>query len=199
MSIATDVRALVEGAPTGTFIRNSDIPGPPAAVNTALSRLSLREPDLLRVRKGLYWKGVNSAFGPGRPVLLDLALQAARGRGAGPSGWSAANALGFSSQVPAVPEVAVVGSVPTMRGVRFRRRNNLARRDLNRWEIALLEVLRDYPRYVEVDPGDLADRVRSLATEGKVRLTEVKRAAESEPSPALRTNLPAILDSLHTG
>lgn len=198
-STAARVEALVRAAPTGTYIRNSDIPGSSAAVNTTLHRL-WQEPDteLVRVKNGLYWKGVRSRFGPGRPMRLDAALEAARGRGAGPSGWSAANALGLSTQVPVVPEVAVVGSTPSMPGVRFRRRNNLARLALSPIEIALLEVLRD-PRYLEVDLAGVAGRVKVLAADGRVRLNKVEEVAMSEPSPTLRKNLSAMHDTLHTG
>lgn len=82
-----------------------------------------------------------------------------------------------------------------MSGVRFRRRNNLARLALFPIEIALLEVLRD-PRYLEVDLAEVADRVKVLAADGKVRLNKVKEAAMSEPSPALRNNLSTLHETL---
>ena len=143
-SVAGAVRAAIAAAPAGTFIRNADVPGSRAGVNTALSRLAA-DGEVVRVRNGLYWKGVKSRFGSGIPGLLDAAIAAAGGDGAGPSGWSAAQALGLSTQVPAIPEVAVAGPVPSLRGVRFHKRNNLARRDLSVCEIALLEALRSYP------------------------------------------------------
>jgi hypothetical protein len=194
-SIARDIRASVEAAPVGAFIRNADVPGPRAAVNTALSRLA-RAGNLVRVRNGLYWKGVTSRFGTGRPGLLDAAIAADGNDGAGPSGWSAAHALGLSTQLPATPEVAVAGPVPSFEGVRFHKRNNLARRNLGFWEIALLEVLRSYPAYAEVGLDEVATRVRSLSAEGKVRFPFLKSAARTERSPALRRNLAAVIARL---
>jgi hypothetical protein len=48
--------------------------------------------ELLRVHHGLYWKGVQTRFGAGRPGLVDVAIAVAGPDGAGPSGWSAAQA-----------------------------------------------------------------------------------------------------------
>jgi hypothetical protein len=191
MSVARSVRAVVAEAPTGAFIRSADIPGARAAVNTALSRLCAAG-EVVRVHPGLYWKGVKSRFGAGFPGLLDVAIAVAGTDGVGPAGWSAAQALGLSTQVPATPEVAVAGPVPSFDGVRFHKRNNLARRDLSLWEIALLEVLRTYPTYAEVGLEDLADRVCSLVAEGKVRFSRLRAAARTERSPALRGNLAAV-------
>ncbi len=191
MSVADEVRAVVRAAPVGGFIRSAEISGTRAAVNTALSRLSAAG-EVVRVRNGLYWKGVKSRFGAGRPGLLDAAVAAAGGDGAGPSGWSAAQALGLSTQVPATPEVAVAGPVPIFTGVRFHKRNNLARRSLGFWEIAVLEVLRSYPACAEASLDEIATRVCSLVGDGKVRLGQLETVASAERSPALRRNLAAV-------
>lgn len=192
-STAAAVRSVVRDAPFGAFIRTSDIPGSRAGVVTALSRLHASG-ELVRVRNGLYWKGVKSRFGPGRPNRVDAAIAAAGPEGAGPTGWAAAQMLGLSTQIPAEPEVAVAGPVPSLAGVKFHRRNNLARRDLNTLEIALLEVLRAYPAYSEVGPDGLKDRVCSLAADGELRLDAVAVVAGKERSPALRRNLKLILE-----
>jgi hypothetical protein len=194
-SVAESVRAVVAEAPAGSFIRSADVPGSRAAVNTAMSRMA-GAGELVRVHHGLYWKGVQSRFGPGRPGVVDVAIAVVGPAGAGPSGWSAAQALGLSTQVPAEPEVAVAGPVPSFAGVRFHRRNNLARRDLGFWEIALLEALRSYPAYAEVSMAELAGRVRTLAAEGKVRFARLETAARREHSPALRRNLAAVREWL---
>jgi hypothetical protein len=191
VTVAAEVRAVVRATPAGGFIRSADISGTRAAVNTALSRLAAAG-EVVRVRNGLYWKGVKSRFGAGRPGLLDAAVAAAGRDGVGPSGWSAAQVLGLSTQLPATPEVAVAGPAPSFKGVRFHRRNNLARRDLGFWEIAVLEVLRSYPAYAEATIDEVAARVRSLVSEGKVRLAYLEKAARSEHSAALRRNLVAV-------
>lgn len=146
----------------------------------------------MRVRNGLYWKGVSSRFGRGRPSLLEAAVSAAGDRGAGPAGWSATQVLGLATQLPATPEVAVAGPAPKLDGVRFHRRSNAARRDLGFYEVALIEALRDFPRYSEVDMESVARTVTRLESEGKVRMAKVERVAASEHSPALRRNLEAM-------
>ena len=72
-------------------------------------------------------------------------------RGVGPSGLSAARALGVSTQIPAKPEFAVVvGRYEALKGMfRIHTRKNAARLDLTAQEIALLEVLRDPETLVE--------------------------------------------------
>lgn len=194
-SVAADVRAAVAAAPMGAFVRSADLPGTRAGVHTALSRLSAAG-EIVRVRHGLYWKGVKSRFGPGHPGLLDAAIAAAGTTGAGPSGWSATHALGLSTQIPATPEVAVAGPVPRFAGVKFHRRNNLARHALNVWEIALLEALRSYPAYAETSMDQLAARVRDLIVGQKIRPDHLMKAARREHSPALRANLASLTASL---
>jgi hypothetical protein len=190
MTTAEMIRKRVQEAPAGTFIRPAELPGTRPAILTALSRLHA-DGELVRVRNGLYWKGLRSRFGSGRPNLLDAAVVVA-GTGAGPTGWSATQVLGLSTQLPAVPEVAVAGPVPTLEGVRFHRRNNAARHELNFYEVALMEALRTYPRYAEVGIDRVAAAVRRLEKEGKVEWSKIERVARSEHSPKLRQNLARV-------
>ena len=69
MGTTEAARRRVRRAPAGTFFRTSDFVGPRPAVLTALSLLH-SDGALARVRNGLYWKGVNSRFGKGRPDAL---------------------------------------------------------------------------------------------------------------------------------
>jgi len=193
---AAAVRTTVRRAPAGSFIRTSDLPGPRAAVLTALSRL-YADGELVRVRNGLYWKGVNSPYGKGRPDRLASAVAAAGGKGVGPSGWTAAQVLGLSTQMAATPELAVTGPAPALKGVRFHTRNNAARRDLSFLEIALLEVLREFPRYTEVSIDEVARRVGDLEADREIRMAKVDKVAASEHSRKLRENLGAVRDILN--
>jgi hypothetical protein len=114
----------------------------------------------------------------------------AEGRGIGPAGWSASHALGLSTQVPAVPEFAVVGPPPTgVPGVRFHSRRNFARLSLRYHEIALLEVLRDWPDHVERDWSDLERAVIRFRDDGRIRPNRVLKAATEEKVPAVRARL----------
>jgi hypothetical protein len=181
----------------GTFFHVSDFDGPRRAVESAFSRLAADEESLLRVRRGLYWKGVKSRFGPGRPRAEDVVREVAGTRGVGPAGWSAGHALGLSTQVPAVPEFAVVGPSPTgVPGAKFHARRNFARLRLGYDEIALLEVLRDWPEHVEADWSELERTVLRLRDSGRIRPDRVKKAAAEERVPVLRERVAALVTDL---
>ncbi len=197
MTTSNLIRRRVDLLRTGEFLRSSDFSKHPrAAVDSALSRRARRGADLVRVRNGLYWKGAASRFGPGRPDEADAALAAA-GPGAGPSGVSAANALGLSAQVAAVPSFAVTGRRPTgLRGVRLVSRSNHARRSATPFEIAVLEVLREYPLHVESSWEQLVERLREEAARGRIRIGTVLRVAACERNPALRMRAAALRDAL---
>jgi hypothetical protein len=79
-----------------------------------------------------------------------------------------------------------------MEGVRFHTRNNTARRDLSYLEIAVLETLREFPRYAEADLFELAKKIDTLELVNKISLKKVEKVATSERSPRLRENLEAL-------
>lgn len=130
-STATEVRRRAVAAPPGSFLRRKDFDGSDRAVESALRRRVL-DGELIRVRRGIYYRGKPTRFGMTRPSILEAALAAA-GLGAGPAGVAAAHLLGLTTQVPGVIEVAVPGKVPEpMPGVRFRLRPFETARDATR-------------------------------------------------------------------
>ena len=196
-TVAATIRTKLDMARPGSFFRTSDFAGPRSAVESHLSRHAAKARDLLRVRRGLYWKGVASRFGPGRPGIDDIVRRVTEGCGAGPSAWTASLALGISTQVPATATYAVVGPPPTgIPGAEFRSRRNLARVGLGYLEIALLEVLRDWPAFVEADWPALVARVGALRDAGTIRPARVAKAAAREHRPALRKRVDALLAGL---
>ena len=168
-SVASEVRIKVSTAPVDTFFRCSDFAGSRRAVESALSRLAA-EGTLVRVRRGLYWRGKATRFGMTGPSKLDVALVVA-GPGSGPAGVSAARMLGLTSQVPGVVEVAVSGRAPEpVAGVRFRSRSFSRReRGLTPLEVALLEVLRD-PGESDAGWRMIGERVSDLVAHARVRV-----------------------------
>jgi hypothetical protein len=177
-SVASTVRAAIARKSPRSFVGPSDFDGSSRAVQCELSRLAARG-ELAHVRKGLYWKGPKTELGMVAPHPLDLALHIG-GPGAGPAGFSAAAMLGLTTQVPAVVEVAVPGWMPTPpEGVRFTRRHP-SRRELHLRpaEVALIEVLKDWPTTVESSWGELVERTAELVAAGKVRPTAVTREFE---------------------
>lgn len=169
-------------APAGTLFETSEFASlGPVAAETALSRMQDRG-DILRVRRGLYWKPPRSRFGTGSPSRLAVALKLCDERGVGPTGWNAASALGITTQVPAMLELVVVGPPPTgIEGVRFGSRSNLRRIGLGYLEVALLEVLRDgWVAFCDTDT--LRQRVDTLVTEKRIRWPRLVKATEREPA-----------------
>jgi hypothetical protein len=73
-----------------------------------------------------------------------------------------------------------------MKGLHFHTRNNAARHDPSYLEVAVLETLRDFPRYAEVDVTELATKVGELDAAGKISMKKVERAAATERSPLHR-------------
>lgn len=167
-SIASVVRDKALASPTGSFLRRKDFEGSDRAVESALSRLSLAG-ELVRVRRGLYYRGKPTRFGMTRPSLLEAAI-AVGGTGSGPAGVSAAHLLGLTTQVPGIVEVAVPGKVPDpMPGVRFRLRP-FERRELRLQpiEVAVIEVMRD-PGSIEDSVEEIRQRLTDLIRRGAIR------------------------------
>ena len=185
MTTSARIRKRVESADPGTFFRTGDFEGSTSAVETAMSRLA-RAGLLKRVHRGLYWKGVRSRFGSGRPPALAVGVELAGRRGVGPAGWTASHVLGLSTQVPSTIELSVAGrhapSAPE--GIRFHTRANLDRLDLRFHEIALLEVLRDWPTTAESDWARLLVVVRELESKGLADIERLKRSVRGEPPRA---------------
>jgi len=193
-SIAFTVRLRVAASPAGTFFRSGDFPGSRSAVETHLSRLVSTDPSLLRVRRGLYWKGVRSKYGSGRPAVDAIVRAVASDRSVGPAGWTAGNALGLSTQVPATPAYAVVGAPPTgIPGVKFHSRSNLKRIGLSYHEVALIEVLRDWPGSVEANWVTLVVQVARFFSHGLLRPEMLRSAVAGEHAPALRERFDRLM------
>ena len=196
-SIATEVAKRVLPS-RDRFWRPEDFDGSPAAVTKALSRLARAE-EVRRVRRGLYWRGASTRLGMAPPPPSRLAGEVVGGPGTGPAGWSAALALGLSTQVPRRETIAVPGRAPRNPGaVRFvSRASSTRRRDerLRPAEIALLEVLRDWDTLVEVSTSDAVARVGDLTDSGAVRVDRLVRAATTEP-PRVREGLRGLLRAI---
>jgi predicted transcriptional regulator of viral defense system len=156
--------------------------GSPATVKTALSRLSKRGA-VDRVRRGLYYKPRISRFGRGSMSADRIAFAASHGKAPGPAGASAAAALGLTTQIPPRPTIAIVGTRPTsIPDVRFVERSNVERvtARLRPSEIALLEVVRDGLKWVELPETAIRNRVSELVAAGDIDMRRIRRAAKGE-------------------
>lgn len=176
MSVTASVEQMVVSAPKGSFIHSRDLPGSRGAADIALNRVVSRHDDVVRVRKGLYWKGAKTRFGLTRPGDMQVALEAA-GTGAGPSGWSALAAIGATTQVPAREAISSLRPVTGIKVVVERRSNSL-RASLQPLEIACLEASRT--EWSQRADSDVAECIARLARSGKVRKTRLLEASRGE-------------------
>ncbi|MFI5541630.1 DUF6088 family protein [Nocardia sp. NPDC051900] len=189
-------KALVT-APVGSFVHTNRLPGTSAAATSAVKRAYQRG-ELVRIRRGLYFKGAKTRYGTTRPSAEVIAVEVLGTTGAGPTGFSAARALGLTTQVPAEPTMVVTGPVPSaVPGMKVSTRGNLKRLALTSLEIAALELLRgDWETTVDEGWSALADAVGKAVAAGKLRWRELATAAESERSPRLRKNLQRLSEEL---
>lgn len=197
-AIAADVRARVFRS-RNRFWRPEDFDGSPDAVAKALSRLT-ESGELRRIRRGLYWRGTSTPLGMAPPPADSLASTIVGEPGVGPAGLSAALMLGLSTQVPRVETIAVPKRPPRdTDGIHFVGRNaSTGRRDerLAPAEVALLEVLRDWSRVVEVTPPEAIERIDHMSSVGSIRMNRVVRASSTEP-PSTRERLRSLLSELN--
>lgn len=184
------VRARIESGGE-RYWRHSDFPDlPSGAVVQALHRFQ-RAGGLQRVRKGLYYRGRGTIFGPSVPARADIAARSTRAP-LQPAGLTAANALGLTTQNPARPEYATTsGRASTAVGgaiVHTRRPPTRAR--LSALEGAILEVLRDHARTSDLSAVDTGRRLRKVLSE-KDTFDRLAAAAAAEP-PRVRAMLGAL-------
>src|SRR5262249_51563220 len=183
--IAATVREKVL-ASRDRFWRPEDFSGySPGAVTRALGRL-VRNGELRRIHRGLYWRGTPTPLGMAPPTASQLAKALAPSRGSGPAGLSAALLLGLSTQVPRRESIAVLARAPTStQTLRFvSRAAATGRRDasLRPAEVALLEVLRDWDALVESPADEATRRIAGLVGSGEIRPHRVARASSTEPA-----------------
>lgn len=194
-SEAAVIRQVVQDAPVESWLRRRDFTGSDRAVETAMSRIAANG-ELLRIRKGLYWKGRQTRFGITRPTPLQTALEVA-GEGSGPAGVAAAAALGLTTQVPSVVEVAIPGRIPApIAGIRFRSRSYL-RRDhhLKPIEVAVLEMLRT-ESVVEESDALIVKVLKKLIRRGEVRRDVLTKIIHDESARSVRQAWDELLPAL---
>lgn len=169
------------------FFEADDFGGSRTAVERALSRLEASG-ELLRVRKGTYWRGAQTRFGMARPSTFQIVDQILRGMNYGLSSFSAANALGLSTQVSAITTIAVSGGAPrdlerpAIRFVARSGRRGQSRLRLKPEEIALLEVAAEWDDLVDVEIDEARQRVTALIESGSLRPAALARASRAETS-----------------
>ena len=186
MSVASDVRRTVLELPPGGFLHLRELPGwsvSPAAATSALRRVRESE-HVVPVGRGVYYKARPTRFGLTRPDPLRLGYEFAKAAGytagVGPCGYTAARALGLTTQVPSRDSLSVAGRAPApLRDVIFEARSPQAGPGLRPLEVAVLELLGAWPRYVETSWASFSASVARLSDEGLVDVEAVVGATAS--------------------
>jgi Family of unknown function (DUF6088) len=197
MNIAETVRQRIEGGGEQVW-RLVDFEGLPfTAVAQALSRLA-RQGFIQRLGKGLYYRPRQTAFGLSQPNRAEIRSLPVRLRGIFPSGVTAANALGFTTQNAARVEVATNGpSLPRLivgKDTVIHTRRPESWRELSETEAALLDLLRNRAESSELSPEETVEKLLEHFREPG-RLDHLLKIAPSEP-PRVRAMLGAIAQQL---
>ncbi len=168
----------------------------PNAVDQALADLHTAG-QLRRVRRGLYWRGRRTAFGMAPPPAADVVRQiTGLTYGIGPAGYSAALAVGLSTQVPRTDTFALPVRAPTglPGGIsvvsRSARRGRIDAK-LRPLEVAWLEIAGSWHDHVS-DRGEAEARFRALLESGTIRPDRLAVATRTEPA-AVRQMIAALL------
>jgi hypothetical protein len=178
------------------FWKTADFDMPPSTTQRLLADL-VQHGELRHVRKGLYWRGTKTPLGMAPPPNDVLVSHLAEGKGFGPAGLSAANALRLSTQIPRRAEYAVLDRPPTDgNGLRFVSRSARRGRAANRLsplDVAALEVLDAWDRVIETGPEEAMRRLAGLLQSGTINAERLARASETEPGAA-RSRLRYLLE-----
>lgn len=178
-----------------SLLKAEDLVGTtPTAATKALVRLA-KQGVLTRVGKGLYFAPKNTLIGKSKPSNTMVALKKLEGK-TRPTGASAANLLGLSTQMPARPQlVAFTSNLPKNPGAaQIKLRRGGGTHPLPPLEGALLEFIRERGETAESSPKESFHRLREILT-GQLtasRLRGLREAALAEP-PRVRAVLGALL------
>jgi hypothetical protein len=179
----------------GEIVGVTSFPGiPKPAVAQGLARMA-RKGKLTRIRKGLYYVPKHSRFGPVPPDRINVTLSAMGENRLATGGASAANTLGFSTQLP-LGRADVISTQShrirrtALEGVRILSRSP-ERRHLTVDENAFLEVLRNPDDLIELSTEAAIARALDLISTGQINIPRITRSLPYEP-PRVRAIVGAI-------
>lgn len=154
---------------------------PPAAVAQVLSRLA-RAGEIDRVAKGVYHLPRETVLGPSRPER-DAVARAATSAAVHPTGLAAANLLGFTTQNPASPQLAVSSAAKprSLAAARVTTRRPASRAKLSTSDAALLEFLRARGATSDLDADATISRLLVLLDRDDAWARLVKIALDEPP------------------
>lgn len=193
------IRSRVEQAGERLWRMDDFRDQPFPAVAQTFSRLA-RKGTLQRVSKGVYYRPRKTAFGPSQPSPTAIHQLAQQTRTVFPSGSSAANLLGFTTQTPKRGEVSTSSlSLPRKligAETRVYSRRPEAWKELSETEAAILDILRNGGKASELSPEATTSRMLHLLSQDK-RLDKLLAVASTEP-PRVRALLGAFAEEVGT-
>lgn len=145
------------------------------AIKMTVSRLCRRDAPVVvgHICRGLYCRGLLGKYK--RVPIPYQAYREARwriaGPGAGYTGPNIINSLNWSTQVPMVDNIVVVGRAPRYKELPdtyFYARSNEKRLDLTRWEVSLLEAARCFDAWAETSWSEATTKLEGLVERGYV-------------------------------
>lgn len=167
------------------------------AVAQTFSRLA-RNGTIQRLSKGIYYSPRKTAFGLSRPNPVAIRQLAQEKKQIFPSGASAANLLGFSTQAPKRGDVATSSlSLPrklVRADTRIHARRPAAWNGLSETDAAILDLLRSGGKQSELSPEETTSRMQCLLSEGN-RLERLLAVSATEP-PRVRALLGAFAEEI---
>ncbi len=170
---------------------------PPTAVAQALSRL-MRQGEVERLSKGVYYKARETALGKSRPNPAAIHKLASRRKTVFPSGIAAASLLGFTTQTARRSELATSSlSLPRKlvgADAVIHTRRPEAWAGLSESDAALLDFLRRAGRPSELPASETVRRTLTLFSENAY-FERLLKVADSEP-PRVRAIMGAIGEQL---
>jgi Family of unknown function (DUF6088) len=201
VSAANAIRSRIFRGGTDRLWTYADFPGVDRyPLSATLSRLA-KSGDLIRVRRGVYYRPVKTIFGFSKPdpsSLADAVLRA-RNEPALPSGIGSYNRFGLTTQVSGVVSRATRNRIPenSIPGVRLLAtpRPLDKQKGMRPEERIALDALRDIERIPDSGPADVLRRIGTLVRAGDLDFTRIARYARAEP-PRVRALLGALGDNL---
>jgi hypothetical protein len=196
-STASSIRLQIERGGERLWRHNDFRDQPFTAIAQTLSRLT-RNGTLERLSKGVYYCPRSTAFGPSRPSPTAIKKLAERTKSIFPSGATAANLLGFSTQTPRRSELATSSlSLPKKligAETRVHVRRPVAWKSLSETEAALLDFLRRGGKTSELSAQRTIQKALTLLATDR-HLERLLKVTDSEP-PRVRALLGALAEEL---
>ncbi|NNN15517.1 MAG: hypothetical protein HKL82_06625 [Acidimicrobiaceae bacterium] len=193
MSAARAIRNQIAHS-SRSFWEVRDFEGTPLSVAHELSRLAARG-ELVRVRKGLYWRGGDATplLAPASELVLKRLYPDG---GVGPAEWGAATYLRIGTQIPRRVVWAVPGRAPSgLDKIPLVARTGAWKRLVQRLttdEVALLELGRAWNLWVDASEDEVDAEIQRRVKTGRIRPVAVRDALLTEP-PAVRESIERVL------